>query len=249
MEHLTLATDVDLPVLNPAPGPGTKLSMDHALETRRHSGAFEMDPYDEAGNAQEVEYGELLAMKHDAHQMNMGWNVPKKKAAKKKRRQAKAKSAAAALEAIGALNTNAPPIPSGLLKPQVPIGDDWAQAAEDANSTLIGTVSATSAGATGSTDFDSDPQDQEDLASVLNMQDALERFDKDNDGRMNEREQAVLYRTIELEMLTQLDQYHQSKELGQAADLWQRLNNLRTEVEQLQTDHETEMFENQRTSR
>ena len=82
------------------------------------------------GNSREVEYGALLAMKHDAHQMNMGWNIPKKKAAKKKRRQAKAKSAAAALEAIGALNTNAPPIPSGPLRPQVPLRDHWAQAAE-----------------------------------------------------------------------------------------------------------------------
>ena len=176
MEDLSLVTDAGgLPALNPAPGPGTKLSLDHALETRIHSGCFEMDEdEDEVVNATELEFSILRLASADAHQMNMGWNIPTKKKAKKKRRIAKMKSAAIALEAIGKLNSNVPAIPQGLIKPQVPVGDNWAKAAEDGgDSTMLGTISATSAGlGSGSTDYgtEDDPQDQEELASVINMQ-------------------------------------------------------------------------------
>mmetsp|Transcript_66884 Transcript_66884/g.134811 ORF Transcript_66884/g.134811 Transcript_66884/m.134811 type:complete len:465 (+) Transcript_66884:93-1487(+) len=84
------------------------------------------------------------------------------------------------------------------------------------------------------------------LSSVLNLEDAMARFDLDSDGRLDEKEQALLYRTIQKEMEAELETLHAVRDHAGAEDLHRRMVGLRAEVVALQKSHEAQLQQAQR---
>jgi hypothetical protein len=85
------------------------------------------------------------------------------------------------------------------------------------------------------------------LASVFNLEDAFKRFDLDKNGRLDEREQAALFRTVEREMLAELKVLHERGDHHGADSLNKRLSTLRGELEALQRDWEASQQAEQRS--